>query len=253
MPKSIVLTAAAEDTELFRSQLDHREITLLHYPLERYQKVDGDESILDSFEQLNDFENIAYGNKRNARFFVEKMQEFEKLSEVRERLNLALNQQTADYLEGEGIPAIHPQANGKAINVMEFMLRTRRIGNTLYPCGDKTKEELPGFLQELDIPVKELVLFTLEGPTEQDLMSYKKDLTAHDPGIIIFHSRRSVNRTLAAFPTLNYDDIQVISGDQAVTDKLKEKDISVNFQAEGSWQSILGMVRECAMHFESSK
>ncbi|HEX6982863.1 MAG TPA: uroporphyrinogen-III synthase [Balneolaceae bacterium] len=239
MSRSVLLTAAVEDTEIFRPQLEQQKVTLLHYPLERYRKVDGNGTISDTFEQLDDFENIAYGSKRNARFFVEKMKEFEKLDEVRERLNLALNQETADYLEGEGVPAIHPQANGKAINVMEFMLRTRRIGNTLYPCGDKTKEDLPGFLQELDIPVKELILFTLEGPKEQDLMKFREDLAARNPAIVIFHSRRSVNRTLAAFPVLNCDNVQIISGDQAVTDKLKEKGISVDFQAEGSWESIL--------------
>ncbi|HET6527260.1 MAG TPA: uroporphyrinogen-III synthase, partial [Balneolaceae bacterium] len=177
-------------------------------------------------------------------FFVEKMKELERLNDVRERLNLALNQQAADYLEEESIPAIHPQANGKAINVMEFMLRTRRTGNTLYPCGDQTKEELPGFLQELDMPVKELILFTLEGPKEQELMKFREDIAASGPDAVIFHSRRSVNRTLAAFPDLNYDDIWVISGDQAVTDKLKEKGIAADAQAKGSWESILEEVNK---------
>lgn len=243
MIRSVLLTAAIEDTEAVRSELEHQKITLLHYPLEYYQKLDSD-SVREAFEKIKDFDNIAYGSKRNARFFVEKMKEFDKLDEVRERLNLALNQPTADFLENEGVPAVHPQSEGKAINLMEFMLRTRRIGNTLYPCGDKTKEELPGFLQELDIPVQELVLFTLEGPKKQDLMKFQEDVAAHEPAVIIFHSRRSVNRTLTAFPNLDYDDAHIITGDRAVTDRLEEKQVSVTSQADGSWESILKKVKE---------
>lgn len=244
MSRSVLLTAAKEDTENFRTELEAQPVTVLHYPLEHYRPLKDDEQVLDVLGQLGEFENIVHGSKRNARFFIEKVNEFDKLDEVRDRLNLALNQHTADYLEGEGIPAVHPQAEGKAINLMEFMLRVRRIGVTLYPCGDKTKEDLPGFLQELDIPVKELVLFTLEGPEEMELQKYQKGLAAHQPEIILFHSRRSVNRIKAAFPNLNYGSAKIISGDQAVTDKLEKEDIKVEAQAEGSWDSILEEVTQ---------
>ncbi|NIU07814.1 MAG: hypothetical protein GWN81_02915, partial [Phycisphaerae bacterium] len=82
-----------------------------------------DETIAETFSQLEQFENIVHGSKRNARFFIEKVKDLDLLEEVREQLNLAMDQYTADYLEREGIPAIHPQAQGKAINLMEFMLR----------------------------------------------------------------------------------------------------------------------------------
>lgn len=244
MKQTVLLTAAAEDTEHFRHEMNRLNGSLLHYPLERYKKVTNDVMIVNVFAKLAEFENIAYGCKRNARFFVDKMKELNKLNEVRERLNLALNQQTAEYLEREGIPAIHPQANGKAINVMEFMLRTRRLGNTLYPCGDKTKEDLPGFLQELDIPVKELVLFTLEGPQQQELEKFQENMATHAPAVVVFHSRRSVNRTLAAFPHLDYTEAGVIAGDRGVAERLKEKEVNVTGQAEGSWPSILAQVEE---------
>jgi len=239
MSRSVLLTAAKEDTEIFRSELEEHPVSILHYPLEHYQALEDNEEILDVFDRLADFENIVYGSKRNARFFIKQVEEFNKLDEVRERVNLALNQHAADYLEEKGIPAIHPHAEGKAINLLEFMLRIRRVGGTLYPCGDKTKEDLPGFLQELDIPVKELVLFTLEGPEETELQKYQKDLASHEPEIIIFHSRRSVNRTLVAFPNLKVGDMKVISGDRAVTDKLEKEGIEVDTEAEGSWDSIL--------------
>jgi len=215
---------------------------VLHYPLERYKPIANDQPILDTLQLLDQFENIVHGSRRNARFFVEKIKEYEMLEEVRNRLNLALSQSTADFLEEEGIPAVHPHSDGKAIDLMEFMLRVRRMGETLYPCGDKTAEDLPGFLQELDIPVEELVLFTLEGPQEGELQKYRKDLAAHEPGIVIFHSRRSVNRLLAAFPHFNVKDIQVISGDQGVTDKLEAEGVKTDAQAAGSWRSILEKV-----------
>lgn len=244
MKRSVLLTAAKEDTEVFRSSLDELDFSLLHYPLERYQKIEADESVLNAFQQLDSFENIVHGSKRNARFFIEKVKELDKLEEARDRLNLALTQYTADYLEEEGIPAVHPESGGKAINLMEFMLRIKRLGETLYPCGDKTKEELPGFLQELDIPVQELVLFTLEGPLEEDLQKYQKDIAAHNPEFVIFHSRRAVNRTLAAFPNVDFGSAQVISGNQGTTEHLKDSDIAPDLQAEGSWDSILEKLTE---------
>lgn len=244
MSRSVVLSAAAEDSEIFRSKLEDKLVTLLHYPLEHYREIEDDPSIPDTLQQLEEFENIVHGSKRNAQFFVKKIRETNKVDAARSRLNLALNQHTADFLEKEAIPAVHPHTDGKAIDLMEFMLRTRRIGKTLYPCGDKTAEDLPGFLRELDVPVEELVLFTLEGPAEKDLQTYRKDLASRDPEVIIFHSRRSVNRTLAAFPNLNYSVAHIISGDKAVTEKLATEDIDVDAQAEGNWNSILKQIEE---------
>ena len=244
MSRSVLLTAATEDTEIFRSQLEEHDIAPLHYPLERYQALEADEEILETLDQLDDYENIVHGSKRNARFFVEKAEEYNKLDEVRNRLNLALNQHTADFLEEKGVPAVHPHSDGKAIDLMEFMLRVRRIGETLYPCGDKTAEDLPGFLRELDVPVEELVLFTLKGPEDEALREYQKDLAAHEPAVVIFHSRRSVNRTLAAFPNMNYEDTHIICADQAVTEKLETEDVEVDAQAEGNWDSVLEEVVE---------
>lgn len=242
MSRSVLLTAAVEDTEVVRAEFEKKQITPLHYPLERYEAVENDKDIIGTLELVGEFENIVHGSKRNARFFVERVKEQGKLDESRNRVNLAVDQHTADYLEAEGIPAVHPHSNGNSIDLVEFMLRIRRLGETLYPCGDKTSEDLPGLLKELDIPVEEFVLFTLEGPIEKDLRKYRKDLAAHEPEVIIFHSRRSVNRILAAFPSLNFDKAQVLSGDQAVLEKLKAEGIDTDIRAEGSWDSILETV-----------
>ncbi|SMO54578.1 uroporphyrinogen-III synthase [Fodinibius sediminis] len=239
MSLSVLLTAAEEDAEQFCASLAGKPVSLLHHPLERYEALGMNSTIRDTLNRMEDFENIVHGSKRNARFFIEKLKELNKLKDARQQLNLALNQPTADYLEEENIPAIHPRAEGKAINLMEFMLRVRRLGTTLYPCGDKTSEDLPGLLQELDIPVEELVLFRLEGPREEELQQNKNVLQDQQPEVVLFHSRRSVNRTRAAFPDLDYDEIRVISGDQAVTDKLEREGIPVDRQAAGSWESLL--------------
>ncbi|MGM0545833.1 MAG: uroporphyrinogen-III synthase [Bacteroidota bacterium] len=244
MSRSVLLTAAKEDTEVFREKLEDHPISVLHYPLERYQPVEDNADILDALENIGEYENIVHGSKRNAQFWIKWLQEFDKMEEVRNQLNLALNQHTADYLEEQGIPAVHPHSKGEAINLLEFMLRIQRIGKTLYPCGDKTAEDLPALLRELDIEVDELVLFSLEGPEETELQEYRKDLAAHDPEIVIFHSRRSVNRMLAAFPNTNYVDAKVITGDKAVTEKLKAEEVKVDIEAEGSWDSILENIKE---------
>lgn len=242
MSHSVLLTAANEDTEVFRSKLEEQPASVLHYPLERYQSLEDNGEVLDALEHLEEYENIVHGSKRNAQFWIEWLQEFDKIEQARNQLNLALDQHTADYLEEQGIPAVHPHADGEAINLLEFMLRIKRIGKTLYPCGDKTAEDLPALLRELDIEVDELVLFTLEGPKESKLQEYRKDFAAHKPEMVIFHSRRSVNRTLAAFPNGNYKDAHIISGDQAVTDKLEKEDLAVDEQAEGSWDSIVEII-----------
>lgn len=244
MIQSVLLTAAKEDAEVVKEWLEKQKSDVIHYPLERYVPVPDDGPVTEILDKLGDFENIIYGSRRNAIYFIEKVRELDRLEEVRQRLNLTMDQRTADYLEEQGIPAIHPQVEGKAINLMEFMLRVRRMGNTLYPCGDRTKEELPGIMKELDIPVEELVLFTLEGPREEELMKFRNDLAAREPDAVIFHSRRSVTRTFAAFPQLNYDGRTVIAADRGVTGKLEEEGVEVTVQAEGSWKSVMEKFEE---------
>ena len=243
MSRSVLLTAAIEDTEVFRSEFEEQPISVLHYPLERYEALEDNADILDALENLEDYENIVHGSKRNAQFWIKWLQEFDKMEEARDQLNLALNQHTADYLEEQGIPAVHPHSEGQAINLLEFMLRIKRIGKTLYPCGDKTAEDLPALLRELDIKVDELVLFALEGPKEEKLQEFRKDFAAHEPEFVIFHSRRSVNRILAAFPNADYENTTVITGDQAVTEKLATEGLDVDQQAEGSWDSVKEIIK----------
>lgn len=124
------------------------------------------------------------------------------------------------------------------------MLRLRRTGPTLYPCGSHTKEEVPGFLEEPDISVCELELYDLEGPTKEDLEAYQSSVARQQPDVIIFHSRRAVNRIEAAFPGLDFTDSTIISADTGVSNKLEESGISITAEAGGSWQSVIDKLEE---------
>ncbi|HYW34872.1 MAG TPA: uroporphyrinogen-III synthase, partial [Balneolaceae bacterium] len=142
----------------------------------------------------------------------------------------------------KGIPAVHPQKEERPVDLLEIMLRLRRTGKSLYPCGSHQAEELPGLLKELDIPVTELELFNLKGPTEKQLAVYQKKITENPPDIIIFHSRRSVNRIITAFPELDFSEAKIISADSGITEKLTGKGISVDAEAEGSWESVASLL-----------
>ena len=233
-----MLTAAEEDSEHILRMIAESEVEVLHFPLEIYVPVEKKEKLNEVMGELDDFDNIVYGSLRNAAFFMEQVEEREIKKEVRRCLNLTLDEETAEFLEEHEVPAVCSFAGGESINLVEFMLRLHRMGPTLYPCGSHKKEEIPGFLEELDIPVRELELFDLEGPPEERLHAYRKELEERAPDRILFHSRRAVNRTLAAFPGLPYGEIEIISADEAISKKLEEQGVAVDRQGEGTWKSL---------------
>lgn len=247
MPKSkqgkkILLTAAIEDSEGFKKYLSRCEVSMLHLPLERYVAIKDDRAAKQLAEKVESTENIVYGHKRNARFFLRMAREHDFGESVKNCVNLAADNQTHEFLENQGVPAIFPGSE-EPIKMLEFMLRLRRTGPTLYPCGGHKTEEIPALLQELDIPVTEEVLYHLEGPTEEELDTFKEQVTENNLDLIIYHSRRSVNRINTAFPDLDPGSAIVVAGDQAVSDKLKELEIKVDSVAEGTWNSILDRVK----------
>lgn len=242
MSKTVLLTAAGEDSRQLLDLLEDNKVSVIHLPLERYVEKGNRSAIENMVETLSEFENIAYGSLINARFFMQQLERRDRKEAVRKLVNLTLDEETAAYLEDHGIPAICTFAGGKAINAVEFMLRMRRLGRTLYPCGSHRKEELPGLLQELEIPVEELELYELEGPRSEELEAYRSRLVEMSPDVVLFHSRRSVNRTLAAFPDLNYGEMTVVSADRGVSKHLEEKGVTVTKEAEGTWQSIADLL-----------
>lgn len=239
---TVLLTSAAEDSEHFLEWADEEGIEVIHLPLEKYVPVEGNRGELE--ERIESAENIIYGHKRNARFFINQVKEFDLLENVTERVNLAGDPRTSDFLEEHGVPAIYPGSD-KPIKMLEFLLRLRRLGTVLYPCGTQTKEEIPGLLKELDIEVNEQVLFRLEGPSDEELATYRKRVMENHFDSIVYHSRRAVNRIQAAFPNLSETSAKIIAGDKAVADKLmNDHDIEADRTAEGSWRSVFDQVLE---------
>lgn len=240
--KRILLTAASEDAEAIIRDLSAIKVSILHLPLEKYVVVNDDKIGKKMAANMESIENIVYGNKRNAKFFLHQASEHDFVQGIKNCVNLAADKLTAEYLEDRGIPAIFPGSE-KPIELLEFMLRLRRIGPILYPRGSHKTEEIPGLLQELDIPVSEEILYHLEGPSRQELASYRSRLLENKPNLVIYHSRRSLNRIRTAFPDLDLEDAVVIAGDQAVSDKLGEFEVSADFVAEGTWDSIFEKVK----------
>lgn len=240
----VLLTAAAEDAAPAVRLLEREPVSLLHLPLEIY--VETDRQVQDgNFDRaIGQAETIIYGNRRNAEFLLRHAKRLDLEKSVQQRVNLAADRFAAQYLEEECIPAVWPESD-KPVKTVEFMLRLRRTGPALYPCGAHLQEEIPGLLRELDIPVTEFVLYELEGPTADLLEEYREQVSDYPPDGIICHTRRSVNRIRAAFPDLLQDErIRVIAGDRAVAEKLEDLNRSAEFTAECTWDSILDRVKE---------
>lgn len=243
MSQTVLLTAAQEDSEEIIALLTEKEVELIHAPLEVYELRQDDSEISNQLKNFDRFENIVQSSIRNARFFLEQVERYEKMEAVKNCLNLTFNEDTFAYLEDRGIPAVQPPNGDKPIDLVELMLRLQRMGKTLYPCGSHQREDFPGFLEELDIDVVELDVFDLEGPGEDELGRYRENVNNQPPEVVIFHSRRSVNRTLVAFPDLDYGQIRIISADKGITEKLKQKGFSADAEAEGSWASVATLVK----------
>lgn len=239
----MLLTATSEDSEPIVRLFEKEEISLLHLPLERYVSLEERMGTDRLAEALEEAENIIYGHKRNAEFLIRMAKSRDLLEKIKQRVNLAADSYTATFLEEEGIPAVYPESD-KPIKMVEFMLRLRRTGPTLYPCGRHGKEEIPGLLQELDIPVEEYELYNLEGPAGEELDGFRRKILNAPPDLMIFHSRRSVNRIQAAFPDLDYDKIRLVAGDRGVSDKMEKLVMKPDSIAEGTWRSIFEKVKE---------
>lgn len=241
---TVLLTTAEEDSAAVKKMLEEEGAQIRHYPLERYRGLDNEEEVLESLRDMTEYENVVYGHRRNAVFFLDFVERHNLKEAVKERLNFAVDNETAHFLEANGIPAVKPAEDAKAIKLIEFMLRIRRLGTTLYPCGTEQKEEVPGLLQELEIEVDEIPLFELTGPEDEELEDFRIDVMADEPEVLIMHSRHAVNRVPAAFPELNLDDKVVVSASPGVTRHLQKKEIQVNVEADGNWVDVIDALSE---------
>ncbi len=238
---TILLTSAKEDSEYFLEQAAEEDVETIHLPLEKYVPVETDhEKLVDGLESA---ENIIYGHKRNAVFFLQHVHNTDFMEIVTDRVNLTTDPRAADVLEEHGIPAIYP-GSPEPIKMLEFLMRLRRLGPVFYPCGAQKQEEVPGLLTELEIEVDEQIFYEMEGPSEEELELHQNQVANNDIGVVIFHSRRSVNRTLAAFPDLKKTSPTIVAGDKAVAQKLlDDHEIEADRTAEGDWESIFKQLK----------
>jgi len=225
--KTILITQDEDESEKLIELLEQDGAEFILCPLEKYVSVENDQ-IQETLNNIDQFDNILYGNQRNAEFFFDHIYEESILEKVLNRINFALDQQTANYLEERGVPAITAAPNTEPIDLVELMLRLGQMGKSLYPCGKHFKEELPGFLFELSIECKELELYDKVGPSEQDLKRYRVVVNESQPDIVVFHNEDSIRRIKIAFPDLKWDLIDKIAINNKIANKIKENGVNVD-------------------------
>lgn len=238
--KTVLFTANEDVAVSFLKRIrESNGWELIHLPLENYSyavNVEEEELIINKLEL---FSFVIHGSLRNARYFMQWVQEKDLLERVQNIVHLVTNQTVVDFLDTYKIPAVKPRAEARPIDIIEFMLRISKEGMVLFPTTDQKDEEIPGLLQELDMPVMEFQVCKEESLTSKDLQDYRKKAEQADPDSIIFHSRSSVTRILTAFPDIDYQEVECISSGQAVSQKLNESNISPSNEARGSWRSLL--------------
>lgn len=246
---SIIKTAlftANEDvaTSFLKAIEESKSWQLLHLPLENYSySVNKEEEEL-VLEKLDSFSFVIHGNLRNARYFIQWVQESETLEQVQNIVHLVTNQTMVDFLAEFDIPAVMPRKEARPIDIIEFMLRISREGTVLYPTTDQRDEEAPGLLQELEMPVVEFQVCREETLAAESLENFREQVSDTTFDSVIFHSRSSVTRIQTAFPELDFSLVECISSGQAVTQKLQESGIVPDVEARGSWRSLLSTLNE---------
>lgn len=242
--KRILITAERDYAIGVLNELKKSDLEYLNLPLEKYRfsiDVKQEEALI---PELKSFKFVIYGGMRNARYFLQWMNE-KKISEMmRKKIHLVMDQPEANLLEEKGIPAIQPREDASPIDLMEFLLRINVDGGTLYPCAENSIEEMPGLLQELEMPVAE---FTVCKPVPMDkkkLEQKRKSVEQNPPDAVLFHSRGSVVRTQTAFPDLDLSGKVLVSASAGVTQKMYEENLSADYQAEGSWNSVLRILKD---------
>lgn len=243
--KTALFTANEDIATSFISEINQSVFwRLMHLPLENYSYSVNREEVELVERKMDSFSFVIHGNLRNARFFIQWVKEAEILDQVVVIVHLVPNQATVDFLAEYEIPAIMPRKEARPIDIIEFMLRISREGTVLYPTTDQRDEEVPGLLQELEMPVIEFPVCREEVLPSEILTKYRDKVAKTDFDSVIFHSRSSVNRIQIAFPDLDFSEFECISSGQAVTQKLQESGIEPSIEARGSWRSLLATLTE---------
>jgi len=237
MPRLLV-TVERDEAAFFKQKLQSVGWDVVHLPLEQYhysQDPDQTEPVL---EGLDHFQFVLYGGLRNARYFFQWVEEQQVIDDVQEMIHLALSLEVTEYLEARGIPVIVPSEGGKAIDLIEFLLRISVTGDALYPTVDGYAEEIPGLLEELGMACTELTVCSSVPLNQDKLQQLRQKLSNQLPDTILFHSRGSVIRIRTAFPSLDLNNCRLIAASEGVAWKMKQEGLDPDLIAGGSWNSV---------------
>jgi uroporphyrinogen-III synthase len=239
----LLITAERDEVRALLSDLEGSSADPLHIALEQYEYYEDADQREALQQQLDSFQFVVYGGLRNARYFMTWVDKSGMREEFLKKVHLLMNRPEAVFLEEHGIPAILPKEGAKPIDVMEFLLRISLTGAVLYPCADGSSEEMPGLLEELQMPVAE---FTVCRPVpfgKHEIEIKREQVMSSEPDAILFHSRGSVIRTMSAFPDLDISSKHIIAVSEGVAHKLRQENLEPSQIAAGSWESVCHIVK----------
>lgn len=248
---TLLTTVAEEDLKPIASRAKEINLELLHLPLEYYHYLGNraDENP-DTKVALDKKQQMVYGHPRNARFSLQWYKAEGITGEVKEQwLHFAIDKTTADLLEAEGIPAIHPNRQGKAIDLLELMMRLGKMENMLYPTGEDVVEEMPALFEEMDLDYQLLTLYRKQGPDSDQLETLRRKLNSTAPDVLLCHSRQSVIRTRAAFPDLDWEHPIVGAANKGTAQKLEQEGVEPDIIGDGTYDALF---EELAAHLNTS-
>lgn len=242
--KKLLITADAHFAAPLLNKLRNLPVHPIHLPLESFT-VRNDGSFGRQFHSaLSQISFISYENLRNAFFFLKWCDTNGFRDHLNQFIHLCIDHTTAEFLESENIPAILPRPGAKAIDLLEFILRISKEGVVLSPGTMNRKQELPGLLQELELPFIEYDVCEEENINSHTVDSYQKIISEKKPDIILFHSKSSVNRTEAVFPELMSDNVIRIAANAGTAQKLNNKGYRPDEIANGTWPSVTDQLKK---------
>jgi len=207
-------------TEPFSQAVDDQ---IIHLPLGEPAAIEHSPQIDEVFEHFNSYKNVVLENARSAEYFFKLFEKRDEELSIDQQVFFARTTDAAKVAGRFDIPTIEPLVGSKAIDVVETMLRFRRLGPTLYPCHIKHPAEIPGLLEELGIPVNELPVWTDNELDNSTVASYRSIVGQNSPEVILFHSVTAVNTIPALFREIDFTVTKNIAVGERVAHKIQEQ------------------------------
>lgn len=237
--QTVLFTAHSLNAEKVSSFCESANCQNLHLPLEKNQPYREQEAVDYLFKDISSFSNVMYDSVMHAKAFVEIVNEqsYEMKKTVKQLLHLVKDQDTASFLEANGLAPIQASTNGKAIEVMELLIRLKRLHPTIYPSVHGYYEEFPALMHELGAACTEIPLIEFTGPTAEELNDYRNSVATNKPSCIFFHAPNAVVRTQAAFPDLDLNSTLNIVYDDTTAKKMQKLNLPIYAMGRRSWHS----------------